>query len=821
MSKKILSVLIIFSILLLSTAVIAQTTTLECNWWCKVKQFFGGSDALVGQAIGDYAGYPLCSSSLTPGQLCHIQRSKLFEYRGNDNFFAVMDASDNPITDPTPLNSNEILQPRNVLSPDEYNQQRLNWETAQASSPPPLGVVTNPTVAVPDPSNPAPVASQPATPGTAPLPPSAAPRPATRAATPASPSASLSGPPTASLRLTPTESSNIQSNAGLLGKSGGIEGKYYFVDGRIYFLEMVRAKEIDDYVQFNDLSYAGEIDAVIKRSITTYGKIYSENIQIVPDENAPPLLTSSQSLSTTTRLTEVSGLIREEINIIIDEKTVETDLTVDERGLIYKNGVRVSAQEQLELKDKLGDEYDEAKERAEKAGEVRKREKELEAKKIQESIGVEGDKILLELQQGKKTHEEVYNLLKIEAEGEKAKADELIEVGKKPSEQQLRDAKEGSTIKIGDKTYTKKNGNFVDSEGKTPKEINEGKDIPLDSITDLITPDAQQAQANAKKIEDKADSIEWQGDWWQDILGTENYDDFIRGGLVLIPGDKKNDLPKLRLGDIGSSLSEFQIKISRYQGISHAIFNMSWWVEAANNEDLRNLANFGEYVTANACRIDDKLSAKEPGQSARMVVTLGGSSIQAVGAIQAEKSSADKLIPIRCEKNPNEEAEEEYICRDGLVCKDNAFCYKDEDAKDPEMGHYYKITWGVTAPRDEKFTPYVNEDGVAVKFNIVFRGDGVKYVYKRSDGTSGTQVLELMNGENDGATLVRYLKQNYNEVCIDFDEQYAIRDEQDPTDHVQEICADIKVSVKGEVDYGKSTRVASTTSKDTGVVVDI
>ena len=80
--------------------------------------------------------------------------------------------------------------------------------------------------------------------------------------------------------------------------------------------------------------------------------------------------------------------------------------------------------------------------------------------------------------------------------------------------------------------------------------------------------------------------------------------------------------------------------------------------------------------------------------------------------------------PILCQKNPDQEAEEQWICDRHQVCVDDSFCYADKDDDEeadddePLKGYFYKITWAVSAPQDEAYTPLVDENGVAVSFNI-------------------------------------------------------------------------------------------------------
>ncbi|MBI4983115.1 hypothetical protein HZC32_00520 [Candidatus Woesearchaeota archaeon] len=109
-----------------------------------------------------------------------------------------------------------------------------------------------------------------------------------------------------------------------------------------------------------------------------------------------------------------------------------------------------------------------------------------------------------------------------------------------------------------------------------------------------------------------------------------------------------------------------------------------------------------------------------------------------------------------CERNPDETAEEQFICSPGQVCI-NEVCYadKDEDGEpDSEKsleGYFYKITWAVAAPSDEKLTPFIDENGVAVSFNIYLDNNADDQVsdpaiplYQKGYNTKGP--IELKNG---------------------------------------------------------------------------
>jgi hypothetical protein len=127
--------------------------------------------------------------------------------------------------------------------------------------------------------------------------------------------------------------------------------------------------------------------------------------------------------------------------------------------------------------------------------------------------------------------------------------------------------------------------------------------------------------------------------------------------------------------------------------------------------------------------------------------------VQSVAGIQAERG--DKKVPLLCTPKENEDEEIVLTCPKDLECKDN-LCYAENSDK-PSLGYQYKITWGVTAPADEALTPYIEEGGVAVKFNIYLANEKL---YPKN--------AELENGKSLGAKLVWYSPENHlnKDACI-------------------------------------------------------
>ncbi len=360
------------------------------------------------------------------------------------------------------------------------------------------------------------------------------------------------------------------------------------------------------------------------------------------------------------------------------------------------------------------------------------------------------------------------------------------------------------------------NGDLIYSKDlSTEPAVISGKDIRnLERLTILDEATVRQKinddiAAGKKSVDDKgaksngekeaADSMRWQGTWWDVVDNSPAYKAMKDVGSILTGGFEA-------VGSLGS-----------YRALSNLLFpdTTKEWSSWANDETLARWADLPNFAAAKACGQDDAKRANQPGQSAAFITTTAGT-FQAVGSIQAEKSPTK--FPILCTKNK----EDQWVCpkdpkdpSKNLVCKDNTYCYKDKNAEKPEEGYFYKITWGVTAPSDEKFTPYVDEDGVAVKFNVYL--DKIIPLYNKKGITEKKQVLQLTNGGHDGGMIVRYLPTNYNSVCILFDK--PIKDI--GSDDINEICSTIIPSTGGVVEYASSSKAETVTSTSADVELDI
>jgi len=284
---------------------------------------------------------------------------------------------------------------------------------------------------------------------------------------------------------------------------------------------------------------------------------------------------------------------------------------------------------------------------------------------------------------------------------------------------------------------------------------------------------------------------------------------FIEGSTVgsILKGEWTGDFGKY------AGLTRKVIDSRNYQPLSNLLIGEDNYQKWRSNADADwiNQIDVSWSVTQEVCKADDQKSSDKPGQNTRFVMTPSGS-YQFVGSIQAEIST--KQSPIICERNPAEDAEQEFICKGGLTCKDEQFCYASTTDSEPAKGYFYKISWGVSAPQDEKHTVNIDEDGKTIKFNLYLDQDNAengneKYLFSRG-ALRSKDVLALAHGESDGGTITSYLSDKYNRVCIVFDPSYHPIDKSGGD--VTRICASFITLDKGVVEYGNSDRSGSSGS---------
>ncbi len=320
--------------------------------------------------------------------------------------------------------------------------------------------------------------------------------------------------------------------------------------------------------------------------------------------------------------------------------------------------------------------------------------------------------------------------------------------------------------------------------------------------------------STAKELHQQALQFQWQSHWF---FNMEKFEKEIR---------------EFGYGPTMVTIQSLLARGSRWSALSNAwLGETEWyqkWFDVSNNEYLQLWSNRPAFAITHTltgsgwdvCKRDDALRAEIPGQSAQFVETPSGT-YQFVGSIMAERSS--EKVAVLCERNPDEEAEEEFVCGKKQVCVKD-FCYADEDkdgeadpdAEEPLKGYFYKVSWGVSAPADESFTPFVDEDKKAVRFNLQLVGEKSVWLYKRSDA-SGTAVLALENGANDRAVITHFSTEEppFNKACLRYDPSYPIKDRYG--EQVTDQCVEIIKSDRGTVEFTKSDRSESVTSSSTEV----
>ena len=199
----------------------------------------------------------------------------------------------------------------------------------------------------------------------------------------------------------------------------------------------------------------------------------------------------------------------------------------------------------------------------------------------------------------------------------------------------------------------------------------------------------------------------------------------------------------------------------------------------------------------------------------QFIKTVSGT-YQGVASVQGERS-ADKS-PLLCYANPDMEAKVKYICDNEQVCKEDGFCYANDNdnAENPLEGYFYKITWAVSAPQDEKLTPLVDENGVAVTFNVVLKdanGNIVARLYSK-DGNN-QYPIELNNGAKDRDMIVHYSEKMLKEVCIEWGKTMKTVTMLE-TEEIPNVCFDIE-----ESSVGKSAWEGSSKSQGSGATTTV
>jgi len=289
----------------------------------------------------------------------------------------------------------------------------------------------------------------------------------------------------------------------------------------------------------------------------------------------------------------------------------------------------------------------------------------------------------------------------------------------------------------------------------------------------------------AEEARDVADSQFWKFNWAETLGRTEGYN-YIREIFSSVSG-----------------IGTFARDLGRYQPLSNLLFKdlTQDFIEFSNVPAINFLSDIPSFVTTEMCRAAFVGNSKTPGQDSAFYLTRAGTRVFA-GGINAEVTK--NKVPILCRRNPDEEADEEFICNSNQVCRENGFCYKDETTEQPLEGFFYKIAFSVTAPQDQKYTPDVDENGRAVRFNIRI---GNKWVYS-IDGIRDASVIQLNNADSYSNIILKYsTAPKYNQVCVVFDDRYRIEDKF--ARDVPDLCATFIESNQGEVEFKASDKSGS------------
>jgi len=245
------------------------------------------------------------------------------------------------------------------------------------------------------------------------------------------------------------------------------------------------------------------------------------------------------------------------------------------------------------------------------------------------------------------------------------------------------------------------------------------------------------------------------------------------------------NLAELGRSDIQQQIGEIVGYRPGWQALSTFLFPSLTreWNDWAS--DTFDQLMFSEYIVPEAlCK--KEITTTKPGESSFFIEVAPGI-IQSGGTIHAEKRTG--ASPALCS--------EEVPCHTGQ-CAENGVCYENDEAV---IANFYKISWAVKAPADEKFTPYKDENGVPVRYNVELRSaDGGIFLYHLLNQKGNKLTLGLENGQTDHDTIVGYSPIIYDEVCILF----GLSPKDLSGELITEICNPIVESTVAETEWAES-----------------
>lgn len=267
------------------------------------------------------------------------------------------------------------------------------------------------------------------------------------------------------------------------------------------------------------------------------------------------------------------------------------------------------------------------------------------------------------------------------------------------------------------------------------------------------------------------------------------------------------------------SVYKITSNLKSYPAISNLLFgNADFYKKWRSDMDKAFAPMLGSNWFPSAICENDELHWNDIEPEGKAVIKTVSGTYQAVASIQMERSP--EASPILCHKNPDQEADELFICDSRQVCVEDSFCYADQDrdneadGKEPLKGYFYKITWAVSSPQDEALTPFVDENGVAVSFNI-FLYPGAVPLYNLNGNIASP--IQLQNGASDRDAIIKYSTNLYDQACI--------RWNQAPTtvnvpggSKVEDVCFNVVASAVGQVNWERSGQEAASVTVSHGEI---
>jgi hypothetical protein len=210
------------------------------------------------------------------------------------------------------------------------------------------------------------------------------------------------------------------------------------------------------------------------------------------------------------------------------------------------------------------------------------------------------------------------------------------------------------------------------------------------------------------------------------------------------------------------------------------------WVKDADNFFSTSVLGV-EYYESKIC--EEYLFKIDTGENIAVIKT-SGDTLQFIGHIEAERMDVSPLI---CQQG-----EEEDYCPGDLTCAKDGFCYE-EGSKTPAAGFLYKLSWGVTAPADEKFLQYSGQAGAEIKFNVkAVSTEGDFYLFQDADGNANKNTIHLKKGQRSeekfAPMIVDYSTVPITSFCIEFADGHRPADlDGDP---VNDLCTEANDAVR-------------------------